>query len=97
MGLMRLWWVPVGMSPDRGAYVRYDHRATVGALAGQAARAGALAIGEDLGTVDPWIREYLAGRGVLGTTMLWFAREPDGSPLRPEHWRSQLHGHGRNA
>ncbi len=87
MGLMRLWWVPAGMTPDRGAYVRYDHRATVGALAGQAARAGALAIGEDLGTVDPWIREYLAERGILGTTMLWFAREPDGSPLRPEHWR----------
>jgi 4-alpha-glucanotransferase len=87
MGLMRLWWVPAGMTPDRGAYVRYDHRATVGALAGQAARAGALAIGEDLGTVDPWIREYLADRGILGTSMLWFAREPDGSPLRPEHWR----------
>ena len=88
MGLMRLWWVPAGMTPDRGAYVRYDHHATVGALAGQAARAGALAIGEDLGTVDPWIREYLAERGILGTTMLWFARERDGSPLRPEHWRS---------
>ncbi len=88
MGLMRLWWVPEGMTPDRGAYVRYDHRATVGALAGQAARAGALAIGEDLGTVDPWIREYLADRGILGTNMLWFASEPDGSPLRPEHWRA---------
>lgn len=87
MGLMRLWWVPEGMTPDRGAYVRYDHRATVGALAGQAAAAGALAIGEDLGTVDPWIREYLAERGILGTSMLWFAREPDGTPLRPEHWR----------
>jgi 4-alpha-glucanotransferase len=87
MGLMRLWWVPAGMTPDRGAYVRYDHHATVGALAGQAAGAGALAIGEDLGTVDPWIREYLAERGILGTSMLWFAREPDGTPLRPEHWR----------
>jgi 4-alpha-glucanotransferase len=87
MGLMRLWWVPRGMTPDRGAYVRYDHEATVGALASEAAPAGALAIGEDLGTVDPWIREYLAERGILGTSMLWFAREPDGTPLRPEHWR----------
>jgi 4-alpha-glucanotransferase len=87
MGLMRLWWVPEGMTPDHGAYVRYDYRATVGALAGQAARAGALAIGEDLGTVDPWIREYLAERGILGTSMLWFARERDGTPLLPGHWR----------
>ena len=87
MGLMRLWWVPQGMTPDRGAYVRYDHKATVGALAGRAAMAGELAIGEDLGTVDPWIRDYLAERGILGTSMLWFARETDGTPLRPEHWR----------
>jgi len=87
MGLMRLWCVPHGMTPDRGAYIRYDHRATVAALAGQAARAGALAIGEDLGTVDPWIREYLASSGIMGTMMLWFAREPDGTPLAPEHWR----------
>jgi 4-alpha-glucanotransferase len=87
MGLMRLWCVPQGMTPDRGAYIRYDHRATVAALAGQAAEARALAIGEDLGTVDPWIREYLASSRIMGTMMLWFAREPDGAPLAPEHWR----------
>jgi 4-alpha-glucanotransferase len=87
MGLMRLWCMPVGWPPDRGAYIRYDHRSTVAALAGQAARAGALAIGEDLGTVDRWIREYLTASRIMGTSMLWFAREPDGTPLAPEHWR----------
>ncbi len=87
MGLFRLWWVPAGMTPDQGTYVRYDHRAMVGVLAGQAIAAGALAIGEDLGTVDPWIREYLADRGVLGTAMLWFERGPDGAPLPPGKWR----------
>jgi 4-alpha-glucanotransferase len=87
MGLMRLWWVPQGMSPDRGAYVSYDHQAAVATLAREAARAGAVAIGEDLGTVDPWIRRDLAASGILGTTMLWFAREPDGTPLQPGHWR----------
>jgi 4-alpha-glucanotransferase len=87
MGLMRLWCIPQGMPPDRGAYIRYDHRASVAALAGQAGRAGAVAIGEDLGTVDRWIRDYLAASGILGTTMLWFAREPDGTPLAPAHWR----------
>jgi 4-alpha-glucanotransferase len=87
MGLMRLWVIPQGMPPDRGAYLRYDHRASVAALAGQAARAGAVAIGEDLGTVDEWIRDYLADSGIMGTTMLWFAREPDGAPLEPAHWR----------
>jgi 4-alpha-glucanotransferase len=88
MGLMRLWWIPRGMGPGRGAYVRYDHRASVAALAAAAARAGAVAIGEDLGTVEPWIRDYLAGAGILGTDLLWFSYEPDGqTPLAPGHWR----------
>ena len=56
-------------------------------LAGEAARAGALAVGEDLGTVDPWIRDYLAARRVLGTSMLWFERLADGRPLPPHRWR----------
>src|ERR1017187_8342901 len=87
MGLLRLWWVPAGMSPDQGAYVRYDHEAMAGVLAGQASRAGALAIGEDLGTVEPWIRAHLASGGGLGTSILWFERDADGLPLPPGQWR----------
>jgi 4-alpha-glucanotransferase len=87
MGLTRLWWVPEGMTADRGAYVGYDHRAAVAALAGEAARSGGLAIGEDLGTVPGWLRGYLAGHDILGTVMLWFAQEPDGSPLPAPRWR----------
>jgi len=87
MGLMRLWWVPSGQQPDRGAYVSYDHEASVAALTGAAAHAGALAIGEDLGTVEPWIRDYLARHGILGTEMLWFARDKAGRPLSPARWR----------
>jgi 4-alpha-glucanotransferase len=87
MGLARLWWIPAGMAPDRGTYVRYDHELMGGVLAAEAARAGTVAIGEDLGTVEPWLREFLAGRGVLGTSMLWFEREEDGTPRRPDGWR----------
>jgi len=87
MGLMRLWWVPDGVTADHGAYVRYDHAAAVAALTHAAAAAGGVAIGEDLGTVADWISDYLAEHRVLGTMMLWFATEPDGAPLWPEHWR----------
>src|SRR6516164_8680478 len=59
----------------------------VGVLTGQAAAAGALAIGEDLGTVEEWVRDYLAAQDVLGTSMLWFERGPDGLPLPPGRWR----------
>ncbi|HEY6279683.1 MAG TPA: 4-alpha-glucanotransferase [Streptosporangiaceae bacterium] len=87
LGLFRLWWVPAGMTPDQGTYVRYPHEAMTGVLAGEAARAGALAIGEDLGTVEDWVRGYLAARGVLGTSMLWFERGRDGRPRPPGRWR----------
>ena len=87
MGLTRLWWVPAGQRADRGAYVTYDHRATVAALVRAAAHAGGVAIGEDLGTVDPWLRNYLAEHGILGTEMLWFARDRDGGALAPARWR----------
>jgi 4-alpha-glucanotransferase len=87
MGLARLWWIPAGMSPDLGTYVRYDHELMGGVLAAEVARADALAIGEDLGTVEPWLRKFLAERRVLGTSMLWFERGADGTPREPGGWR----------
>jgi len=56
-------------------------------LAAEAARARALVIGEDLGTVEPWLRDFLAAERVLGTSMLWFERRADGTPRRPRGWR----------
>jgi 4-alpha-glucanotransferase len=87
MGLSRLWWIPAGMSPDQGAYVYYDVEGTVGALAAAAAAAGSVVIGEDLGTVEPWLRDALAARGALGTQMLWFERGWSNEPLAPQWWR----------
>jgi 4-alpha-glucanotransferase len=89
MGLFRLWWVPQGQPPTEGTYVRYDAEAMLAILTLEASRAGALVIGEDLGTVEPGVRETLHERGVLGTSVLWFERDwdGDGKPLPPERWR----------
>jgi len=88
LGLFRLWWVPEGRSPLEGTYVRFDHDALVGILALEAQRAGALVVGEDLGTVEPWVRDYLRERGILGTSILWFEQNWDeGTALPPESWR----------
>ncbi|MDU3272353.1 MAG: 4-alpha-glucanotransferase, partial [Cutibacterium sp.] len=87
MGLFRLWWVPKGLGPRHGAYVRYNHEAMVGVVALEAYRAGALVIGEDLGTVEPWVRDHLASRGILGTSIMWFETGPDGRPKQPQQWR----------
>ena len=78
LGLFRLWWVPKGQSAATGTYVRYDPDAFLGVLALEAYRAGALAIGEDLGTVEPHVATALAARDVLGSNVLWFERDyPD--------------------
>lgn len=89
IGLFRLWWIPEGAPPTEGTYVRYDHEAMIGIVALEAHRAGAVVVGEDLGTVEPWVRDYLLLRGLLGTSILWFEQDRDGNggPLPAERWR----------
>ncbi len=87
MGLSRLWWVPPGSSAADGTYVGYDLDAMLGVLALEATRAGAIVVGEDLGTVEPAVTQGLAESGVLGSAVLWFERDDDGRPLLPARWR----------
>jgi 4-alpha-glucanotransferase len=54
--------------------------------------AGALVIGEDLGTVEPEVTEGLVARNILGSSVLWFTRDIDapGEPLLPpERWNPE--------
>ncbi|MFJ3923988.1 4-alpha-glucanotransferase [Streptomyces sp. NPDC090022] len=90
MGLFRLWWVPEGSPPAEGTYVTYDGEAMLALLVLEAHRAQVVVIGEDLGTVEPRVRQALARRGVLGTSVLWFERDwdGDGRPLEPAAWRA---------
>lgn len=90
LGMFRLWWIPQGFPPSAGAYVQCDHDALVGIMLLEAQRAGAWLVGEDLGTMLPWVQDYLLERGVLGTTVLWFERdrsEEADVPLDPAMWR----------
>ncbi len=92
LGLFRLWWIPRGMPANQGTYVRYDHDALVGILALEAQRAGAVVIGEDLGTVEAWVQDTLKERGILGTSILWFEKTDDN---RPAAARALARAHAR--
>jgi 4-alpha-glucanotransferase len=91
-GLWRLWWVPPGDTPDRGTYVHYDADVMLAVLALEAHRAGAVVVGEDLGTVEPEVTAALADNEMLGCAVSWFTRDQSapGEPLlTPGRWPSR--------
>jgi 4-alpha-glucanotransferase len=80
MGLFRLFWVPHGMGARAGGYVRFHSDELLDIVAIESHRAGAFVVGEDLGTVEPGVREELFARSILSCKLLWF------EPSSPEHW-----------
>ncbi|HEX8804830.1 MAG TPA: 4-alpha-glucanotransferase [Acidimicrobiales bacterium] len=83
MGLFRLFWLPPGGGPDDGAYVRYPGHELLAVLAVESVRAGAVVVGEDLGTVEDQVRAALAATGVLSYRLAWF------EPVPPEDYPVQ--------
>jgi 4-alpha-glucanotransferase len=76
LGLARLYWVPDGVDPAEGVYVRYPFADLLDVIAQESSDAGAYVVAEDLGTTSPEILEALAERGLLSYRLVWFEGEP---------------------
>jgi (1->4)-alpha-D-glucan 1-alpha-D-glucosylmutase len=86
MGLDRLWWIPGGGRSADGAYVRYPASLLLPLLVHDSHVHRCVVVGEDLGTVDPALRERLSHRGVLSTRVLRFERGDDGGFRPPDRY-----------
>ncbi|MBC8165625.1 MAG: 4-alpha-glucanotransferase [Bryobacteraceae bacterium] len=79
MRFFRLFWIPDGKDATGGVYVRDYSEDLLRILALESVRNETLVIGEDLGTVEPYIRETLRHYGILSYRLLYFEKRPDGT------------------
>lgn len=86
MGLMRLFWIPPGLSPAQGAYIHYAVDELFGIMALESQRNRCLVIGEDMGTVPEIVRDRMQRWGVSSYKVFYFEKESEDRFKAPEDY-----------
>ena len=89
MRLFRLYWIPDGADATQGAYVRETSEDFVRVLALESVRNQVTIVGEDLGTVEPEIRETLARFGIFSYRLFFFEKNKQGEFRAAKEYPSQ--------
>jgi 4-alpha-glucanotransferase len=89
MRLFRLYWIPDAVDASCGAYVGDNWEDLIRILALESVRNHFFVVGEDLGTVEPWVREALGRFRILSYRLLYFERGEWGRFKRPQEYPRQ--------
>jgi 4-alpha-glucanotransferase len=89
MRFFRLYWIPDQADATRGAYVRDHWDDLIRIVALESVRHRVIVIGEDLGTVEPEVRETLERFGILSYRLLYFEKGERGEFRKPADYPRQ--------
>lgn len=89
MRFFRLYWIPGGMDATRGTYVLDNWDDLIRIVALESVRQRVIIVGEDLGTVEPHVRETLARFGMLSYRLLYFEKDEHGRFRKPATFPQQ--------
>jgi 4-alpha-glucanotransferase len=84
MSLHRLFWIPAGFRATDGVYVRYATDELCAILSLESHRHKCRIVGENLGTVPPYVNEMMSRHNLHGMYVIQYQLSPDpGQPLPP--------------
>ena len=87
LGLFRLFWIPDGLSPKDGAYIKYPAEELIRIIALESILNKVVVIAEDLGTIGENVRETLSKFKMMSYRLFYFERNyPEPSFLSPEKY-----------
>ena len=83
MGLHRLFWIPRGAGAADGVYVRYPSEDLYAILCLESRRSQSVIVGENLGTVPPYVNTSMARHGIYGMYVGQFHIDPFNQSIAP--------------